>query len=126
MDSPGRTGYIALHASPKQVTHRAMKTALKSRKRKPSSNKRAPARSNKRPTLASAVAAIPADTKGVAKAERGDAAVLYRVYDHVLTIDATSPTFGDDLRRIFEKNVAKARRENKKKFGSPDPQPSRR
>jgi hypothetical protein len=109
-----------------------MKPALKSRKRKLSSNKRAPVRSDKRSTLASSVAAITVGTKGAEAAERGDTAVLYRVYDRgekpnpVLTIDATGPTFGDDLRRAFEKNVAKARRENKKKFGSPDPHPSRR
>jgi len=107
-----------------------MKTALKSRKRKLSSNKRTPTRSNKRPTLASSVAAV--GTKGAEAAARGDSAVLYRVYDRgekpnpALTINATGPTFGDDLRRAFEKNVAKARRDNKKKFGSPDPLPSRR
>jgi hypothetical protein len=106
-----------------------MKTALKNRKRKLSTNKSAPPRPNQRPTLASGIAAIPVGTKGAKAAERGDAAVLYGVYDHgrkPITIDATSPTFGDDLRHTFEKNVAKARRENKKKFGSPDPQPSRR
>jgi hypothetical protein len=100
-----------------------MTTALKSRKRKLSSSKRAPVRRNKRPTLGSGAAAP------VRAAERADAAVLYPVYDNgakSITIDATSPAFGDDLRRAFEKNVAKARRENRKKFGSPDPQPSRR
>jgi hypothetical protein len=105
-----------------------MTTALNNRKRKLNSSKRAPARSNKRPTLASGVA-TPVKTKAARAAQRADAAVLYPVYDHgakPITIDATSPTFGDDLRRAFEKNVAKARRENKKKFGSPDPQPPRR
>jgi hypothetical protein len=38
----------------------------------------------------------------------------------ILSVDANSPTFGNDLRIIFERNVAKARRANKKKFGSPD------
>ena len=38
----------------------------------------------------------------------------------VLSIDANSPTFDDDLTYIFERNVAKARRENKKLFGSAD------
>jgi hypothetical protein len=38
----------------------------------------------------------------------------------ILSIDANSPTFGNDLSIIFERNVAKARRANKKKFGSPD------
>jgi hypothetical protein len=38
----------------------------------------------------------------------------------ILSVDANSPTFGNDLSIIFERNVAKARRANKKKFGSPD------
>jgi hypothetical protein len=38
----------------------------------------------------------------------------------ILSIDANSPTFGNDLSAVFERNVAKARRANKKKFGSPD------
>jgi hypothetical protein len=38
----------------------------------------------------------------------------------VLTIDANSPTFSDDLTVVFRRNVAKARRENKKLFGSAD------
>jgi hypothetical protein len=38
----------------------------------------------------------------------------------VLSLDANSPTFDDDLTYVFERNVAKARRENKKLFGSPD------
>jgi hypothetical protein len=105
-----------------------MATALKSRKRKLSSSKREPARSNKRPPLASGVA-TPVRTKAARVAEHADAAVVYPIYDYgakAISIDATSPTFGDDLRRAFEKNVAKARRENKKKFGSPDPQPPKR
>lgn len=36
----------------------------------------------------------------------------------VLSIDANSATFSDDLTLIFRRNVAKARRENKKLFGS--------
>jgi hypothetical protein len=36
------------------------------------------------------------------------------------TIDSNSPSFSSDLHRVFQKNVAKARRENKKRFGSPD------
>jgi hypothetical protein len=78
---------------------------------------------------ASGAAAIPVRTKAAKAAEPAGAAVLSPVLDYganPFTIDASSPTFGDDLRRAFEKNVAKARRENKKKFGSPDPQPSRR
>jgi hypothetical protein len=38
----------------------------------------------------------------------------------ILSVDSNSPTFGNDLNIIFERNVAKARRANKKKFGSPD------
>jgi hypothetical protein len=38
----------------------------------------------------------------------------------ILSIDANSPTFGNDLSIVFQRNVAKARRANKKKFGSPD------
>ena len=36
------------------------------------------------------------------------------------TIDSNSPHFSSDLSRLFQKNVAKARRENKRRFGSPD------
>jgi hypothetical protein len=38
----------------------------------------------------------------------------------VLSVDANSATFIDDLTRVFERNVAKARLENVKLFGSPD------
>jgi hypothetical protein len=38
----------------------------------------------------------------------------------VLSLDANSPSFVDDLTTVFEKNVAKARRENIKFFGRPD------
>jgi hypothetical protein len=38
----------------------------------------------------------------------------------VFSLDANSPTFADDLTLLFERNVAKARRENKKLFGSAD------
>jgi hypothetical protein len=38
----------------------------------------------------------------------------------VLSLDANSATFIDDLTTVFEKNVAKARRENRQLFGSPD------
>jgi hypothetical protein len=38
----------------------------------------------------------------------------------VLSLDANSATFIDDLATVFEKNVAKARLENAKLFGSPD------
>lgn len=36
----------------------------------------------------------------------------------VLSLDANSATFSDDLTTVFERNVAKARRENKRLFGS--------
>ncbi len=36
----------------------------------------------------------------------------------VLSLDANSTTFIDDLTTVFEKNVAKARRENLQLFGS--------
>jgi hypothetical protein len=36
----------------------------------------------------------------------------------VLSLDANSATFADDLMIVFERNVAKARRENKRLFGS--------
>ena len=35
-------------------------------------------------------------------------------------IDANSPTFDADLTYVFQQNVARARRENKRLFGSPD------
>jgi hypothetical protein len=38
----------------------------------------------------------------------------------VLSLDANSPTFDDDLTYVFERNVARIRRENKKLFGSAD------
>jgi hypothetical protein len=38
----------------------------------------------------------------------------------VLSLDANSATFIDDLTTVFEKNVAKARRENRQLFGSAD------
>ncbi|MGH6921274.1 MAG: hypothetical protein ACREJ0_26660 [Geminicoccaceae bacterium] len=36
------------------------------------------------------------------------------------TLDAGSRTFGDDLRYVFSKNVAKARRDNKRAIGTAD------
>jgi hypothetical protein len=38
----------------------------------------------------------------------------------VLSLDANSATFIDDLTTVFEKNVRKARQENKRLFGSAD------
>jgi hypothetical protein len=39
-------------------------------------------------------------------------------YREVFTIDANSPTFESDLTGLFKQNVADARRENKRLFGS--------
>ncbi len=36
----------------------------------------------------------------------------------VLSLDANSETFSDDLAVVFARNVARARRENKRLFGS--------
>lgn len=41
------------------------------------------------------------------------------------TADADSKTFGVDLRYIFEKNVAKARRDNKRLIGATDVAPAK-
>ena len=38
----------------------------------------------------------------------------------VLALDANSTTFIDDLTTVFEKNVAKARRDNRRVLGSAD------
>ena len=38
----------------------------------------------------------------------------------IFTLDANSPTFNDDLTYVYRSNVAKARRENRKLFGSAD------
>jgi hypothetical protein len=37
-----------------------------------------------------------------------------------LRLDPHSPTWADDLTYLFQRNIAKARRENKKLLGSPD------
>ena len=36
------------------------------------------------------------------------------------TLDAESPTFGEDLQYVFSRNVAKARRDNKRVTGTTD------
>jgi hypothetical protein len=41
-------------------------------------------------------------------------------YVDVFTVDANSPSFDNDLTRVFSRNVAAARRENKRLFGSAD------
>lgn len=38
----------------------------------------------------------------------------------LLTVDSSSDTFGSDLQYVFSKNVAKARRENKRVTGAAD------
>jgi hypothetical protein len=85
-------------------------------------------------TIVSRKLASPAVTtvrvgKKDAKVDRraGSGSVIeQRVYDKdgrlktVITVDARSATLGNELRYAFEKSVAKARQENKKKFGSAD------
>ena len=44
----------------------------------------------------------------------------------VVPLDPHSPTFDDDLTLVFQRNIARARRENKKLFGSPDGLPVRK
>lgn len=44
----------------------------------------------------------------------------------VRSLDANSPLFGESLRYVFSKNVAKARRENKRISGSADIAPKKR
>jgi len=66
----------------------------------------------------------PAKTNGHAKAKRAVPTKRVQTDDGRLTrifsLDAESETFGSDLRYTFGRNVAKARRENKMKFGAPD------
>lgn len=42
------------------------------------------------------------------------------------TVDLSRETFGEDLRRVFARNVTRARRENRKAFGSSDLVPAKR
>jgi outer membrane protein TolC len=42
----------------------------------------------------------------------------------VAVLDANAATFGADLLNVFRENVAKARRENMRLFGSPDRVPA--
>jgi hypothetical protein len=44
----------------------------------------------------------------------------------VRTLDAHSRTFGDDLQMVFQENVRKARRANKRLLGSADGAPAKR
>jgi hypothetical protein len=40
-------------------------------------------------------------------------------------LDVNSRTFGDDLQYVFSKNVARARRDNRRAIGAPDVVPKR-
>ena len=42
------------------------------------------------------------------------------------TVDAASPTFGEDMLYVFRKNVEAARRENKRILGVADVEPRKR
>ncbi len=44
----------------------------------------------------------------------------------LLVLDVNSPSFDEDLHYAFSRNVAKARRENKRLFGSADGAPRKR
>ncbi len=70
---------------------------------------------------------IVADLKRKSRGAKGNTSVRtkrMRMFDgkvaSVLSLDANSPTFIDDLTTVFEKNVSKARLENLKLFGSPN------
>jgi len=64
-------------------------------------------------------------TKGKSKPE-GTAVAVKRVRDTegkvktLRTLDAGSRTFGSDLQYVFGRNVAKARRDNKRAIGATD------
>jgi hypothetical protein len=44
-------------------------------------------------------------------------------YAQVTVLDANTASFGTDLLKVFRENVAKAREENMRLFGSPDRAP---
>jgi hypothetical protein len=44
-------------------------------------------------------------------------------YAQVAVLDANTASFGSDLLKVFTENVAKARKENMRLFGSPDRAP---
>jgi hypothetical protein len=46
-------------------------------------------------------------------------------YAEVAVLDANTATFGSDLLTVFRENVAKARKENMRLFGSPDRVPKK-
>jgi hypothetical protein len=45
-------------------------------------------------------------------------------YERVAVLDANASSFGANLLKVFSENVAKARKENKRLFGSPDRVPA--
>lgn len=71
-------------------------------------------------------------TAGKGKTDAGVAVTEKRIHDAegkpriVRTVDAGSRSFGADLRYVFEKNVAKARRDNKRVTGVTDVAPAKR
>jgi hypothetical protein len=69
---------------------------------------------NRRPSVAS-----PAVGKKRIPAAEGRSKTVH-------TLDANSASFDEDLRYVFSRNVAKARRENKRVVGSPDIAPRKR
>ena len=46
-------------------------------------------------------------------------------YAQVAVLDANTASFGSDLLKVFTENVAKARQENRRLFGSPDRVPEK-
>lgn len=62
----------------------------------------------------------------VSKRKKSDVVAIKRFkaasgkYERVAVLDANTASFGSDLLQVFSRNVAKARRENKRLFGSPD------
>ena len=43
----------------------------------------------------------------------------------LVALDLHSKTFDDDLMNVFQRNIARERRENKRLFGSPDGPPTK-
>lgn len=60
------------------------------------------------------------------KRQKGEVVAIKRFkaasgkYERVAVLDANTASFGSDLLQVFSRNVAKARKENKRLFGSPD------
>lgn len=47
-------------------------------------------------------------------------------FETIRTVDLASPSFGEDMLYVFTKNVAAARRENKRVTGKADVEPAER